>query len=330
MIILGIGTGRCGTQALATFLNLQKISVQHEGSILPWAFDTDHLKILQTNLSKLSTVDYPDVGDINFSLLNYIEPLIQQLHQESSPHNALRVICLKRDKAETVKSWMTNQKNYNFWSVKEHSSFTLGLYLRNDTLENSFPKYDLDKENALMQFWDDYYAETSRLEKLYPDFIKTFDMKTLLSEPAVQEDMLDFIEIVKSKRFVTAFKNKIDDKARDTDLELILSQIPLIPTLDIEFRSKFSVNVLVLYNFLKIALNKNDQEMPSLLASSEYPLDKFSELKIILCNDENYQEEFFTENRSFISYLNTDASMYNYFPKAIENLRKLISLNLLK
>ena len=79
MIVLGIGTGRCGTQSLMTFLNLQKINTFHESVLLPWVFDSVSLNFLLTKLTKVSTVDYPDVGDVNFSLLNYIEPLLKNI-----------------------------------------------------------------------------------------------------------------------------------------------------------------------------------------------------------------------------------------------------------
>ena len=77
MVVLGIGTGRCGTQGLMTFLNLQKINTLHESVLLPWVFDPASLNSLLAKLSKTSTIDYPNVGEVNFSLLNYVEPLLK-------------------------------------------------------------------------------------------------------------------------------------------------------------------------------------------------------------------------------------------------------------
>jgi hypothetical protein len=236
MIVLGIGTGRCGTQALMTFLNLQKINTLHESILLPWFFDSASLNSLLVKLNKESTVDYPDVGDVNFSLLNYIEPLLNSVSSDIAesglepkcfylPENDIRVVCLRRDKAETIKSWMNNQKNFNFWSSADHQCFTHGLYLKNDILGASFPKYDLEKEAALACFWDDYYMKAAQLELAYPDLFKIFDMPELFSDTSVQKTLLDFLGTPVDKRFSGIFNNKIDNKAKDTNLDLVLDFI---------------------------------------------------------------------------------------------------------
>ena len=347
MIVLGIGTGRCGTQSLMTFLNLQKVNTFHESILLPWAFDPVSLNSLLVKLSKTSTIDYPNVGEVNFSLLNYIEPLLKSIKIENielgseqkyffPTNTAVRVVCLRRDKAETIKSWMNNHKNFNFWSSADHECFTQGLYLKNDLLGNSFPKYDLGKEAALTRFWDDYYLKATQLELIYPDFFKIFDMSEFFSDTSVQKILLDFLGIPVNKRFSDIFNNKIDKKAKDTSLDSVLDFIAELFSEEIlkpvfkDFNVDFSFEIFVFYNLLKIAMDKTDEEMLLLINSSERLLNYLPEMSLIFNNDTKIISTFLALNKAFISFSNEKSIRYNYFPKAIENLKRLISSNLLK
>jgi len=358
MIVLGVGTGRCGTQALMTFLNLQKINTLHESVLLPWVFDLVSLNSLLAKLSKTSTVDYPDLGEVNFSLLNYVEPLLKEVMKNEIFHHGLsgeevkaplpelgglfpantdiRVVCLRRDKAETVNSWMNNHKNFNFWSSTDHECFAQGLYLKNDILGNSFPKYDLGKEAALACFWDDYYLKASQLELVYPENFKIFDMPELFSDISVQKILLDFLEIPLGRRFTAVLNHKIDNKAKDTNLDSVLdftaellSEEALEAIFD-GFNGDIPLKFLVFYNLLKIAIDKTDEEMLALIKSSERLLTYLLEMSSIFNNDAETINTFLALNKAFISFSNEKSIRYNYFPKAIENLKRLIGSNLLK
>ncbi|MFM7458174.1 MAG: hypothetical protein ACKO3R_05890 [bacterium] len=358
MIVLGIGTGRCGTQALMTFLNLQKVNTLHESVLLPWTFDLVSLNSLLAKLRKASTIDYPDVGEVNFSLLNYIEPLLKEVMKNFIFHHglsgeevkaplselgglfpantAIRVVCLRRDKAETLKSWMNNHKNFNFWSNADHECFAQGLYLKNDILGNSFPKYDLGKEAALACFWDDYYLKAAQLELAYPENFKIFDMSELFSDTSVQEILLDFLGIPVNKRFSSIFNNKIDKKAKDTSLDSVLDFIAELLSDEIlkpvfnGFNEDISLRMFVFYNLLKIAMDKTDEEMRLLINSSERLLNYLPEMSLIFKNDTEAINTFLALNKEFISFSNEKSIRYNYFPKVIENLKRLIGSNLLK
>lgn len=347
MIVLGIGTGRCGTQGLMTFLNLQKVNTLHESVLLPWGFDLVSLNLLLAKLGKTSTIDYPNVGEVNFSLLNYIEPLLKSINAENveigseqeypfTANTAVRVICLRRDKAETVKSWMNNHKNFNFWSSAGHACFSQGLYLKNDILGNSFPKYDLGKEAALACFWDDYYLKAAQLELIYPEAFKIFDMSQLFSDTANQKILLDFLKIPVANRFSSVLNHKIDKKAKDVNLDSVLDFIAELFSEEIlkpifgDFNGEFSLEIFVFYNLLKIAMDKTDEEMLTLINSSERLLNYLPEMSLIFKNDAETINTFLALNRAFISFSNEKSIRYNYFPKAIENLKRLISSNLLK
>jgi hypothetical protein len=231
---------------------------------------------------------------------------------------------------------MNNQKNFNFWSSPDHECFAQGLYLKNDILGNSFPKYDLEKEAALACFWDDYYLKATQLELIYPDSFKIFDMSEFFSDTSVQKTLLDFLGTPVDKRFSGIFNNKIDNKAKDTNLDLVLDFIADLHSEEIlkpvfnGFNGDFSLEFFVFYNLLKIAMDKHDNEMLTLINSSERLLNYLPEMSLIFNNDAETINTFLALNKAFISFSNEKPIRYNYFPKAIENLKKLISSNLLK
>jgi len=319
-LIFGIGTGRCGTQALATFLNLQKINALHERLLMPWDFDLSKLTELTDIMLKDSTSDYPIVAEVNFSLLNYVRTLMQKPF-------TVKVFCLKRDRDETIKSWLNNQKNYNLWSNENHLSFSSGLYLKNDALGKSFPKYDLDKKEAIAAYYDDYYREAYALENEFPDRFRIFDMKSVLSEESVQVLLLDFLEIAEENRFIHIFKNKIDDKPKDEDVGILFENLDLLKPLDSELLQDFSpetVKFLTHYNLLKIILDKDDAAMLTFLSyRQDLLLDlAFSQLSIDFNNLD-------TLSKAFIAKINLDSSLYNYFPDTVQVLKKQAKKNFL-
>ena len=134
MFVIGIGTGRCGTQTLATYLGLQKINTRHESLILDWDFNRNQADDFINHLSNAVTIDYPDVAEVNFSLLNYIEYFLERFDEE------LKIIVMKRNREDTIHSWMKNQPYMNMWSNASHHSFTQGDYLIHSELSRAFPK----------------------------------------------------------------------------------------------------------------------------------------------------------------------------------------------
>ena len=97
-----------------------------------------------------------------------------------------------------------------------------------------------------------------------------------------------------------------------------------------DFDGDISLKFLVFYNLLKIAIDKTDTEMLPLINSSERLLNYLPEMSLIFNNDAETINTFLTLNKAFISFSNEKSIRYNYFPKAIENLKRLISSNLLK
>ncbi len=317
MFVLGIGTGRCGTQTLSTFLGLQKINTRHESLLMPWEFNQQQADALIKHLKDAVTIDYPDVAEVNFSLLNYSEYLLKHL----SP---LRIIVLKRLKKDTIRSWMKNQPYVNMWTDENHESFKRGDYLKHSELSNSFPKYDLGKEEALASFWDDYYQQAELLAAKYPDSIKLFDMYDLFSSEEEQEQLLSFTGVDKAKQFTRAITKKIDEKAivQIKDSIKILKDLFEKESLDLsDFKAEFysSPRQLLKFLVLGVSVNTRIEKMPDLiLENQEICKDFFGDLKFL-----DSFKNFIENLRILIAFLNEDQASYSYPTQMSLKVREL-------
>ena len=112
-VILGIGTGRCGTVSLSDLLNKQEnASFSHELKIklqkavdynapLPWEYDQ---KVFDRAWNSVLHYDGQYVGDVAMFWLPYLEKLFVMTED-------VKVICLQREKEEVVKKYKPTKKN---------------------------------------------------------------------------------------------------------------------------------------------------------------------------------------------------------------------------
>jgi len=188
-VIIGLGTGRCGTTSLYVLLNKQGIKMYHEMDRIKWEGDTQ--KVLD-NIFRLVTDETTITGDVGFYYLNYVEDIIKTFP------NAI-FICLKRNREDTINSWYKHALGRNYWTKRNSEHW--GDYA-SDVLEQYMPKYDLPKKEAIGQYYDDYYKKAEELTK-YPQF-RIFDMDYTLNTDSGQMELFNFIglknyEIIKSK-----------------------------------------------------------------------------------------------------------------------------------
>jgi len=183
-IVIGLGSGRCGTMSLAYLLNWQTNSeVSHEKSryIMPWKGGE---KTIDKFLNWASEVAKQKrlVGDVALYYLNYVEYLLSL-----NPH--IKFFCLQRDRASTVASYMKHTKDRNHWMPHD------GIVWQKHSWDNCYPKYEvLSKENALERYWDDYYLTANQLQTKYPHSFRLFQTTTLNTE-AGQKAILSFLGI---------------------------------------------------------------------------------------------------------------------------------------
>src|SRR3989344_5979412 len=145
-LIIGIGTGRCGTNTLSHLLGKQKnCMVEHESKpILPWEFSKNKI---DNKLKSLKNCNAETVGDIAMYYLPYIKYIL-------SNYKNVKVIALKRDKNEVVRSFLQKTEGTNHWMEHDGKKWKFAEF------DRSFPKFKAEtKEEAIRLYWDHYYKE---------------------------------------------------------------------------------------------------------------------------------------------------------------------------
>lgn len=179
-LIIGIGTGRCGTHSLAKILDSQKdAGITHElgdQPYLKWKNDPKISNVILHFRKEGTTKKF--FGDVSFYYLNYLEEILREFPDA-------KIVSIKRDPDSTVASYMKWTEGRNHW--KEHT----GIRWRKCVWDDCYPKYELDKKESIQQYWKDYYLKVDELSKKYPSNFFHLNMEDLNSEKRV-EDLLDF------------------------------------------------------------------------------------------------------------------------------------------
>ena len=152
-VILGIGTGRCGTVSLSDLLNKQEnASFSHELKIkietntdyntpLHWEYDENAINNAWKSIQNYSG-DF--VGDVSMFWLPYLEELFAKSVN-------LQVICLQRDKEGVVKSYLKKTEGRNHWMKHDGKEWDFCPW------DKSYPNFDTtSKEEALNLYWEYY------------------------------------------------------------------------------------------------------------------------------------------------------------------------------
>lgn len=187
-LIIGLGTGRCGSLSLSYFLSNQPgMKVLHEGTIyqkkhiIKW--EKDHENLLEW-IDKLENISDNNqyFGDIGMYFLPYVSFIISRFPN-------VRFICLKRKREQVVKSFLKWSSSVNHWY--EHDGTT---WDKDAMMDSAFPKFnEPDKAKAIGLYWDMYYEEIDRLIATYPQNISCFSIESLNSISG-RNEILDFVE----------------------------------------------------------------------------------------------------------------------------------------
>ena len=186
-VVIGLGTGRCGTKSLSYLLNLQEnAEVYHERRHYKIAWENAEKEIdafLQWAEGKTNRTM---VGDVGFYYLPYVEYILLR-------HPEIKFVCLQRACASTVASYMKHTRGRNHWM--EHD----GTRWKVDPWDHCFPKYDVvSKNKAIELYWQDYYSLATKFQEKYPDSFRIFPTSALNTEEG-QREILSFIGIPKAK-----------------------------------------------------------------------------------------------------------------------------------
>jgi hypothetical protein len=233
-IVVGLGSGRSGTASLTALIDRQPGGICfHEMNPSCAVFSgnpqpqingvREFLEILRGGDKARVSIDYSRpssvktyqklqtmqevclIGDIAYYYLNYVDDLLK-IAPES------RFVCIKRDRNQTVASWMKKSSikrwrslwiadklkslltqtpfhtAYNYW--QEHDG---SVWKKDPVWDSSFPKFEASsREAAIGMYWDYYYLEADRLQREYPGKFRIFDV-TDLSTRAGQREILSFV-----------------------------------------------------------------------------------------------------------------------------------------
>ena len=154
-LIIGCGTGRCGSVSLAKFLSAQSsISVLHEGVIsdrgihhlIPWYESEKQLLAWLTELQKISG-DNKWCGDVGPYFLPYLPTIFKR-------YPTSRAICLERNRREVITSYLKKTEGRNHWY--RHKGVG---WVEDPEWDASFPWYEEpEKASALGLYWDQYHC----------------------------------------------------------------------------------------------------------------------------------------------------------------------------
>lgn len=231
MIIIGLGSGRCGTRSLATLLNAQPETVCfHEvnPSCMAWeGTERTVLSMLEEFRAVLAggpreiTVDLAArlradplprlrsleavtaIGDVASYYLPYASMLAKMPD--------VRMPVLRRDKGATVASFVrvmgirrkptrvvidgiaTLLRRRPYQRFRNHWVEHNGhRWRRSVRFDKCFPKFQAGTlEEAIGQYWELYYCTVDALEAKCPDKVRTFDVEDLNTESG-QRRILEF------------------------------------------------------------------------------------------------------------------------------------------
>ncbi len=135
------------------------------------------------------------VGDVALYYLPYVQEILSRFP-------SAKFVVLQRARVETIRSYVSWVPQCNHWMRHDGSEWNLNNW------DSCYPKYEAEsREEALGQFWDDYYGTVELLCKKYSDAIRLFRMEELNSSAGVRR-ILDFCGFDEAKVTVGIHRNQ--------------------------------------------------------------------------------------------------------------------------
>lgn len=200
-LLLGLGTGRCGTVSLSRLLAAQpgaSGTVSHEQHpLIPWAppgGESEQLRLVDRRVRALlqRRVRWRGSG----------VPLVADVASFYLPHAALvlalepgaRLVVLRRARRAVVASFLAKDQGVDLWRACANTS----AWGPNTAYwASAFPKYACtgpqaapDTADALGRYWDDYYATVAALQARFPDRVRLEESPAIFDDAAAQEALL--------------------------------------------------------------------------------------------------------------------------------------------
>lgn len=187
-LILGIGTGRCGTNSLAKFLHHQPdCFFTHEKHLIQWHWHREFPPDLFDDYNK---IDRRIVGDVSLGMSNHGQKLL--LLEENA-----KLIVIERNRDECAKSlyFWTKGEDLEFWKKNPDKKD-----LHNDFWYNMFPTFEGKNKIDRIYQYIDLHRELARI--LYAEFpgrVKIISIENL-NHRQTQDEVLDFCGVQQEGR----------------------------------------------------------------------------------------------------------------------------------
>jgi hypothetical protein len=161
-LIIGLGTGRSGTVSLSMLLNEQNNCVSSHESLKADTWGQNFSTI--NNIIKQHFINSKFVADTASYNLPYVDDFI-------SHYPNVKFIILKRNKIDTVKSFMYKTHNRNHWQTHD------GIKYNRCRWDKSFPDFKAkNKQHAIELYWEMYYDLCSKINHDQCFYINTTDL----------------------------------------------------------------------------------------------------------------------------------------------------------
>ena len=184
-LVMGLGTGRCGSTSLTQLLMAQKtgcFSHEHPPD-LSWSLPPAGLRFHLQRFSFLAQI-YELVADVGHWWLPHMDTVAKFFPD-------FRAVVMKRDKAETVESFV-KVKNGDSKGGVNHWIDHDGSHWGKVPFDRCYPSYPVsDIREAIGLYWEEYYQRCEKLAERHPGQLKVFDISALKSAEG-QREILEF------------------------------------------------------------------------------------------------------------------------------------------
>jgi len=189
-LIIGLGTGRCGTHSLVDVLNAQDgVDVVHEDKpILHWNPKRESSDVIGRFQAKIDRAPEKIVGEVALFLLKHTPPLLDAFPQA-------RAVVLQRPREEVIASftrWVRGSSHYR----RHTNHWQRGVRRKRNLWDRAFPRFDAPTmQEAIGLYWDWYARGVADLIGRYPDRVRQWTMCEALNDPDKQCEMLQWLGV---------------------------------------------------------------------------------------------------------------------------------------
>lgn len=177
-LIIGVGTGRCGTKSLTKLLEVQDDTyASHErfGPKVRWNCPPNLWPLRLWRDTKRN--EHSVVAEIALYWTSQIGNFLRFADRDE---REVRIVGLKRDREETIESYKKWRPEVDHWSFHGYRD------TKPDDWDHCFPCYDTDsKHEGIGFFWDEVYETIHHWEKK-DERVKCFCTKDLNSKGEVR------------------------------------------------------------------------------------------------------------------------------------------------